>query len=90
MKILLKKKGRCDYSCNCLMLNWISVHFRGGAVGEECVLVFVVYKVSKRLEDALAGHQLLCYHAGDADHRQAAVLELLGAHGVEVFRRSGS
>merc|ERR1719171_1788694 len=31
-------------------------------------------------EELLAGSQLLRYHAGDADHRQAAVVELLGLH----------
>ena len=46
-------------------------------------------KRGSNLKDLLASHQLLGDHACNAKHGKAAVLELLGAHGVEGIGISG-
>ena len=38
------------------------------------------------LEELVAGGELLAHHAGDRDHGEAAVVELLGLHVLELGR----
>merc|ERR1719359_1607519 len=40
-------------------------------------------------KELLASHQLLCDHAGGGDHGEAAVVELLGLHFLELLRILG-
>merc|ERR1719263_723424 len=45
--------------------------------------MFLRYSV---LEELVAGGELLAHHAGDRDHGEAAVVELLGLHLLELHR----
>lgn len=53
------------------------------------ILYTASYRKNLKLEDGLASDELLGDDAGDADHGEAAVVELLGANSIECIGVSG-
>merc|ERR1719240_1925708 len=68
-------------TCRILDFGRRTVH--GDGTTQACTFVM------SRLEELLASRQLLRDHAGGGNHGEAAVVELLGLHLLELLRISG-